>query len=130
MIPPVFDPATVFERNELRKNMEARGTVAKGQHAHHIVPGGGPQSGGRDPTLAQQRLKGLGVGLNDAENGVALSPEFHRYVHTKGYYDHVEARLRRAASKQEVIGILGEIGSNLKEAEQIYKDTGALPIWR
>ena len=53
LIPPVLDPATVFERNELRKNMEARGTVAKGQHAHHIVPGGGPQSGGRDPTRTQ-----------------------------------------------------------------------------
>lgn len=130
MIPPVFDPATVFERNELRKNMEARGTVAKGQHAHHIVPGGGPQSGGRNPTLTQQRLKALGVGLNDAENGVALSPEFHRYVHTKGYYDYVEAQLAEATSKQTVIDKLEKIGKELKDAEQIYKDTGALPTWR
>ena len=130
MIPPVFDPATVFERNELRKNMEARGTVAKGQHAHHIVPGGGPQSGGRDPTSAQQRLRDLGVGLDDAENGVALSPEFHRYVHTSDYYKYVEAQMRRARSKHEVVEILERVASKLKDAEQIYKESGALPTWR
>lgn len=70
------------------------------------------------------------MGLNDAENGVALSPEFHRYVHTKGYYDYVEARQLEAKSKQGAIQVLEEIANKLKEAEQTYKDTGALPTWR
>ena len=130
LIPPVFDPATVFERNELRKNMEARGSVAKGQHAHHIVPGGGPQSGGRNPISAQQRLKELGIGLNDAENGVALSPEFHRYVHTRQYYDRVNFLISQTKNRQDAEDVLEIMRQKLQQADREYQQTGVLPSWK
>lgn len=53
-----------------------------------------------------------------------------RYVHTKGYYDYVSEQLIEATSRQGAIDVLERIGNMLKEAEQIYKETGALPTWR
>jgi hypothetical protein len=124
---PDFDPATVQERCALRDAMGLKPN--SGVDAHHIVPGGGPQSGGRDATAAQDKLAALGIGLNEAVNGVALSPGFHSKIHTKTYYDYINTELRNVTTKQDAKDRLAQIGQELQQADQTYEATGVLPSW-
>ena len=96
---------------------------------HHIVPGGGPQSGGRDATIAQDKLAELGIDLNGADNGVGLSPAFHSRLHTTGYYNFVNAQLIGVSTKQEAEAKPAQISEMLKQADATYQATGQLPTW-
>ena len=122
-------PATVFEKSELRKNMEAAEAIQPGQAGHHIVPGGGPQNGDRNAGLAQQRLRELGIDINGVENGVALSPDFHNQIHTKRYYDTIVDQVVNETTRERAIDVLREIGRNLQEADHTYQRNSEFPSW-
>ncbi len=85
VVPDIPDPATDAQRLYLRNELIRAGELKPGDklEAHHLVPqGSGNQSGNRDPTLSQQQLQQAGIDLGSAESGVALSPAFHRRIHT------------------------------------------------
>lgn len=123
------DPATVFEQSKLRRNMEVAGKIAKGQVAHHIVPGGGPMNGERDATRSQELLEELEIDRDGVDNGVALSPEFHGKIHTKGYYDYVREQIENLTSKEDITEKSREIGDSLQETDRVYQQTGRFPEW-
>lgn len=114
--PPTVDPATVFERSELRRNMEEAGKLKDkdGRVAHHIVPGGGPMNGRRDASPTQRKLDELKIDRNSVDNGTALSPEFHAKIHTKGYYDRIEQEFESIASDDDAKQILNKIRQELQ----------------
>jgi hypothetical protein len=107
------DPATEAQRSNLRRSMMQAGMLAPNdpKQAHHIVPGGGPMSGGRDPGLTQRQLARLGIGLDTPENGAPLSPGFHQGLHTAAYYDYVQRQLEGAQTAESARTILHAIRS-------------------
>lgn len=127
--PEVEAASNVLERNELGRRMEEAGSIAPDEVAHHIVPGGGPQSGRRDPEPAQRALSDLGVDLHDPANGVGLSAGFHNKVHTSSYHDEINRRLLEVESREQAEGILQELEQDLKQADRDYQKTGDLPSW-
>jgi hypothetical protein len=95
---------------ELRKSLESAGHTFKGgENAHHIVPSTHPRA-----QEAQRILKKYGVEINDAHNGLPLSPELHSGLHTNKYIDKVTEMLRGARSKEDVIATLQEIAGLIK----------------
>ena len=127
--PDVSAGSNILERNELGRRMEEAGTIAPHEAAHHIVPGGGPKSGRRNPKPAQDALAGVRVDLNEPANGVGLSPDFHNQIHTSSYYSDVNRRLLGVGSREEAVSILEELRQDLKQADSVYQQTGKLPDW-
>ena len=127
--PEVRAASNILERNELGRRMEGAGTVAPDEVAHHIVPGGGRQSGSRDPTPAQKALSDLGMDLHEPTNGVGLSARFHNKIHTSSYYNEINRRLLGVGNRQQAEGILQELEQDLKQADSDYQQTGNLPKW-
>lgn len=125
------DPATPFQRESLRRNMLREGFIAEGDglEAHHITPGGGPMAGERDAGLAQRRLRELGVDLDSVSNGVALSPGFHRRLHTKEYYDYVNTLIEGATSARDLVVRLRRFARRLQQEDLNYQKTRTMPYW-
>ncbi len=87
-------------------------------------------NGNRDPVLAQCTLARFGIGLDTPENGMPLSAEFHRQLHTTDYYEYVNNNLETATSLEDAIDIVQRIRSELLLDDQFYRMTGIMPSWR
>jgi hypothetical protein len=61
-------------------------------------------------------LRDLGIGINDAANGVFLG-KVHSAIHTGDYYGAVEQALTGAKTKAEAEQILRNIGNALKSGK-------------
>lgn len=109
--------------------MEETGTIAAGEVAHHIVPGGGVRSGRRNPTSAQTGLADVGMDLHEPTNGIELSAGFHNKIHTSGYYDYLNERLFGVENRDRAEDILQKLRQDLKQADNNYQQTGDLPKW-
>ncbi|MEM9490683.1 MAG: AHH domain-containing protein [Myxococcota bacterium] len=103
----------------LARALEAAGQVRPpGAAAHHIVA-----VKARRAEPARRVLQRLGIGINDAVNGVFLpatraSPNptgaaIHSTLHTKRYYDVVNIRLRASRTRAEAEKILHSLGQRL-----------------
>jgi A nuclease family of the HNH/ENDO VII superfamily with conserved AHH len=72
-------------------------------------------------------LKKFNIGINDVTNGVFLPANratqviagetIHSTLHTKGYYDAVNAALAKAATRQQAINILQDIRMALQSGD-------------
>jgi hypothetical protein len=90
-----------------------------GEAAHHIVAGAAPEA-----AAARGILQRLGIGINDAANGVflpgtraaenAAGAAVHSTIHTSAYYQAVTRALGGATTQQEAIDILQGIGQSLQ----------------
>jgi hypothetical protein len=107
----------------LGRVLEASGVQRPtGYEAHHIAAGDADDA---DP--ARQVLKKFGININDAANGVFLPAEtdtvklgneaVHGTLHTKAYYQAVNAVLKDARTRQEAIGLLQAIGRALQSGD-------------
>ena len=127
--PEVGAASNILERNELGRRMEEAGTIALGKVAHHIVPGGGRQSGDRNPLPALKALSDVGVDLHEPANGVGLSAEFHNKIHISRYYSSVGDLFRNVESREDAEDILQKLRQDLEQADSDYQRTGKLPKW-
>lgn len=107
---------------KLRKNLIESGEKAPDypNAAHHIVPSSDHRY--KASIQAQKKLESLGIGINDASNGVFLSTSksvagttYHRTLHTNAYYEKVYDLLRHATNKQEGIEVLSYIKQSLAD---------------
>ncbi len=121
--------SNILECHELGRRMEEAGTVAPDEVAHHIVPSGGAQNGGRNPKPVQDALADVGIDLDEPANGVGLSAGFHNRIHTSGYYDTVNTRSSGVDSREEAEEILQKLRQDLKQADSDYQQTGEFPPW-
>ena len=126
------DPATPLQRRELRKEMIREGFMKPDSpdEAHHIVPGGGEMSGGRDPARSQELLRDFGIDLDSATNGIGLSPKFHLQLHTRGYYEYVEQGLSAAGSRNEAIAFLRRLAQRLTQDDERFQQDNTMPVWK
>jgi hypothetical protein len=103
--------------------LEASGVPRpKGYAAHHIAAGADEHG-----ELAREVLKKFNIGINDVTNGVFLPANratqviagetIHSTLHTKGYYDAVNAALAKAATRQQAINILQDIRMALQSGD-------------
>ena len=100
------------DTTKLRKNMEANGEVfVKGNHAHHILPVNVAAS--RDGIAL---LNHYGIDVNDAANGVQLTPQQHIRpgLHSHDGVFEVLDRLVRHSSKAALEAELQAIGQEIK----------------
>jgi RHS repeat-associated protein len=79
-----------------------------GSAAHHIVAGSA-----QGAAAARATLQRLGIGINDAANGVFLSGAEHAGVHTAEYYAAVNQALSGATTRAEAEQILQRIAGGL-----------------
>jgi hypothetical protein len=104
-----FKP-TRCEISGLGRALEAAGNVRKaGDAAHHIVAGSAPGA-----AEARATLQGLGIGLDDAANGVFLQSAEHASVHTAEYYAAVNRALAAVKKRAEAERVLQSIAQGLK----------------
>jgi hypothetical protein len=94
----------------LGRALEAAGIVRPAESAaHHIVAGSA-----QGAALARTTLQNLGIGINDAANGVFLKGVDHAGVHTAEYYDAVNKALSGVTTKAEAEQVLKSIGQKLQ----------------
>ncbi|MCR2037679.1 DNRLRE domain-containing protein [Adlercreutzia caecimuris] len=102
---------------KLRANLVKAGfKEPKYKHAaHHIVPGGS-----KSAQEARDHLKRLGIGINDAANGVFLPTKrgvgkgaHHPSLHTKKYITEVTRKIGKAQTKKQAEKILADIREEL-----------------
>ena len=94
----------------LGRALEAAGhTRQAGHDAHHIVA-----KNARPADPAYLKLQELGIGINDAANGVFLERAKHQHLHDKQYYEAVNRALAGAKSKAEAEQILRSIAQRLQ----------------
>jgi hypothetical protein len=109
--------------------MEASGkSVPPGHDAHHLVP---KKGGGTWGAIARERLRKLGIGINEADNGAALpgpnaprgtvfEPEggpSHTTMHTEAYYKEIASRVVKARTQSEARAILRQIETDIRNGE-------------
>ena len=70
-----------------------RGALKGLEQAHHIVA-----QASKNPFAVRAReiLKSVGIGIHDADNGVAVANELHARLHTDSNYRDVANRLESA----------------------------------
>ncbi len=104
-------------RSELEANMKAAGIKRPpDSDLHHIVALDSPNA-----AKARAILGKHGIGLSEAANGVLLPATkeaagkamYHPSLHTRRYYEIVEVRLAKAASKQEALAVLNRVKEEL-----------------
>jgi hypothetical protein len=103
---------TARHAKDLRKAMSASGkTLKPGEAAHHLVPSTHPLA-----KEARGILKKFGMHFNDAPNGLALSDDLHKLVHSNNeqYIRKVTELLKGAKSKADVLATLSKIESLIK----------------
>lgn len=108
----------------LGDNLEASGRTRPdydGAEPHHVIP-----SGDRRVEDLRQSLKGWGIDINDADNGVWLpgsrSPDsapgaYHPRLNNDQYRDAIREALRGVRSPDEARETLRSIGERLKQGE-------------
>ena len=130
--PPGSQIVPATPRGAMRQNLIGAGELdpEDTREAHHVAPQGRAMNGNRNHQPAQRQMQKFGVDLNSIENGVALSPAFHRRLHTTEYYDYVNRRLRDSNSRAEVQRTLEEIGRRLALDNEAFEDTGQMPPWK
>jgi hypothetical protein len=127
---PSANPRTAALQPEvvLRNAMERSGIrVPEGHDAHHMVP---KKGGGSWGERARAVLRRVGIGINEADNGVPLPrtttdpatvPEAytrHQTVHTEKYYRTLARRLEKAEPSEERIrALLRAIRVEITEGE-------------
>ena len=92
--------------------------------AHHIVAGDAKRA-----QESREKLIELGIGINDAVNGVYLPTDkntltmatYHPSLHTNVYYDTVNERLRDATTYNEGVNALNKIRNELLNGTFPYK---------
>jgi hypothetical protein len=118
LIPPDIDPIEVLARNTLRDRMAAAGARGEpyghvfneGEAAHHVVA-----ANAKAAADARAKLAEVGIDVNDPVNGVALPGSFHRGIHTRAYYDALNARLEDVKTRDEAIEVLREQANTLSQ---------------
>jgi A nuclease family of the HNH/ENDO VII superfamily with conserved AHH len=93
--------------DELKANMKKAGiTFNPGDRSHHIVLS--TDSKTVEAVLVRLRLKELGIGINDIDNGIAIPESQHKGqgLHRGTTYDAINRRLDAATSKAEAKVIL------------------------
>ncbi len=108
----------------LRQNMKAAGVKPPPfpNAAHHIVAADASLAG-----AARAHLESLGIGLNDAENGVFLrytergTGANHAEIHTTAYYTEVEARVLATTTAEELRATLAKIAEELSSNTFPYR---------
>ena len=94
----------------LGRALEASGVARPAESAaHHIVAGSA-----QGAAAARATLQRLGIGINDAANGVFLRGAEHAGVHTAEYYGAVNRALAGATTRAEAERILQSIGRGLE----------------
>jgi len=97
--------------------MERLGQFARGDYQpHHIVPHGRYllRSARENLKRSQEKLKSLGIGLDDAENGVYLKKGCHQSVgHTNNQFRRLDEELRKANTREAGIAALRSPGREL-----------------
>jgi A nuclease family of the HNH/ENDO VII superfamily with conserved AHH len=102
--------AVVPSSRALGRALEALGLARPpGSAAHHIVAGSAPGA-----AAARAILQRLGIGINDAANGVFLQGAEHAGIHTTEYYNTVNQALAGATTKAQAEQILQSIASGLQ----------------
>lgn len=91
----------------LRANLGDRITAI--EDAHHIVPLRKPEG-----AIAREILDEVGIGIDDALNGVGLEPSFHGHLHTLNYMNEVTRLLANVRGNRYAIEqVLNDIRSRL-----------------
>ncbi len=105
--------SSLKDEQVLRENLEHDGIpVPAGHAAHHMVL---KRGGGHWGEVAREELERLGIGINDADNGVPLpgtnrprgtvdeptGGPYHGTIHTQAYYREIAERLGRAQTEEE-----------------------------
>ncbi len=109
----------VYSSRACGRALEKAGHVRPpGAAAHHIVAGNAKYA-----EKSRALLQRLGIGINDAANGVFLpatkatvnptGAAVHSSIHTRIYYESVHALLRRASSRKQAEAILAQIRRKL-----------------
>jgi hypothetical protein len=94
----------------LGRALEAAGHVKPpASAAHHIVAGAAAGA-----QQARKKLADLGIGINDAVNGVFLPISQHSPLHTDYYYGAVNAALAGVNTKSEALSVLHSIAQSLQ----------------
>ncbi len=94
----------------LGRALETAGQAREaGDDAHHIVAGSA-----RGAERARAILQRLGIGINDAANGVFRPGPAHNRMHTAKYYEAVNNALAGATTKAEAERILKAIGQRIQ----------------
>jgi RHS repeat-associated protein len=102
--------AVVPSSRALGRALEAIGQARQARDAaHHIVAGSAAAA-----APARATLQRLGIGINDAANGVFLRDAEHAGLHTAEYYSTVNNALANVATKAEAEQILQSIGQRLQ----------------
>ncbi len=103
----------VSSSRSLGRALEAAGVLRPaGSAAHHIVAGAAPGAQAARETLAR-----LGIGINDAANGVFLPAAQHAALHTTEYYTAVNKALAQVKTKDEAIKVLNSIAQQLRAGQ-------------
>lgn len=102
----------VYVGSQLAKNMaKANRPVKKGIEAcHHIVAENASRA-----KPARDVLKNLGIDINDAANGVGLPKSFHQELHTREYYDSINAASQNWKTKEQAKDGLQDIANTLHQ---------------
>lgn len=82
---------------------------------HHIVA-----KSASDAYQARKKLKDFHIGINSPVNLVTLNERFHRHLHTKAYYNAVNALVTIQSDKSGVIAALCTIRTILLVANQKF----------
>lgn len=116
---PEPDGQPIGDSRVLGQNLVNSGTARPAKTAaHHIVAGG---SNNADAVSARQKLVNVGLGINEAANGVFLPCRagstapgaWHPSLHTNTYFANVWARIQNATTKQQVIDLIAGIRQQL-----------------
>lgn len=75
---------------------DGRGVKSGLEHAHHIVA-----KASRFARDARDKLKALGIDLDDPINLTPMPKDIHRKMHKKEYYEYINDRARRWKTKQD-----------------------------
>jgi hypothetical protein len=78
------------------------------EQAHHIVAWGD-----RRAKKVICIMKKYGIGPHDVENTVGLPKKFHERMHTKEYYERLEAMAETWTSRQDIIDDLDDLATEL-----------------
>ena len=104
-----------YRGSQLARNLAAAGRpVEKGvQACHHIVA----KNAGKAQE-ARDKLNALGIGLDNAVNGVGLPRDFHQGLHTNDYYRAVNEASRNWTTPEQAINGLQDLANTLRQQSQ------------
>ncbi|MBL1265627.1 AHH domain-containing protein [Methylomicrobium sp. RS1] len=66
----------------------------------------------------QFRLNALGIGIDDAVNGIGLPRDFHQSLHTDDYYRAVNEASRNWTTPEQAVNGLQDLANTLRQQSQ------------